>query len=246
MRLFKPKDPHYQIRKKYASTDFVNYRGLIVPVSREHMPLPIYIQISEDAYERPEILAAEGLVKQNDRVLEMGTGLGIVSGLISRMASGVTIQSYEANPSLLRHISDLHQGNNITNVNVTNAILEPNPTCETRSFHIHKYFAEGSIYQSEFSESIIEVPVIDLNAVIKDFKPTLMICDIEGAEEIVIPGCDLSTLRGVVMELHPRVMSRAGVKHIYDALISAGLYPNVELSCEQVVAFERIVQWNVE
>lgn len=242
MRLFKSKDPYHQIRKKYVSTDFVNYRGLSVPVTCDHMPLPIYIQISEDAYEHPELLAAQGLIRHNDRVLEMGTGLGIVSGLISRMASGVIVQSYEANPNLLRHISDLHQGNNITNVYVTNAILEPNPSCETRSFHIHKYFAEGSIYQSEFSETIIEVPVIDLNAVVRDFKPTLMICDIEGAEEVVIPGCDLSTLRGIVIELHPRVMSRVGVKHIYDALISAGLYPNIELSSEQVIAFERIDQ----
>lgn len=242
MRLFQSKNKQkrapYEARLK--SGEPINYRGLRVPVSVAHMPLPIFMQIADDNYEAPEIGAASGLVRDGDRILELGTGLGIVSGLISRMAKGLDIRSYEANPTLLPHIQNLHAMNGITNVHVQNAMLEPDPSSDTRTFHLHKYFAEGSIHQTEKSRDAIEVPVHDLNAVIDDFGPTVLICDIEGAEEVVIPKCNLSTLRALVLELHPKVVSRNGIKQIFDACIAAGLYPRVELSTEQVVAFDRI------
>jgi FkbM family methyltransferase len=239
MRLFRKENPHDKYTRHLEAGTPIVYHGMTVPVSA-HMPLPILIQIAEDAYERPELLAAEGMIQPGDRVLEMGTGLGIVSGLIGRMSDNIEIRSFEANPNLLPHIADLHRMNNITNVHVQHAMLEPNPSETTRTFHIHKYFSEGSIYQTEMSEDTIEIPVVDLNAVVKEFQPTMLVCDIEGAEEIVIPNADLSTLRALVLEVHPKVMSRAGMKAIFDACLGAGLYPRVELSTEQVVAFERI------
>ena len=244
MRLFsrrkKPENPHLPFVRMHEAGTPIEYHGLTVPVSEAHMPFPILIQIAEDAYEKPELLAAKGLVKNGDRILEMGTGLGIVSGLISRMAESVVIRSFEANPSLLPHIAELHRMNDISNVSVQHAMLQPDPTEKTRTFHIHKYFSEGSVFQSEMSEETIEIPVVDLNEVVAEFKPTVLVCDIEGAEEIVIPNADLSTLRAIVLEVHPSMMSRAGMKAVFDACLGAGLYPRVELSTEQVVAFERI------
>lgn len=245
MRLFRrrpPENPHLKYVRQIEAGKPIEYHGITVPVTEGHMPLPILIQIAEDAYERPELRAAEGMVQSGDRILEMGTGLGIVSGLISRMAEGVEIRSFEANPNLLPHIAELHRLNDITNVSVTHAMLEPDPASDTRTFHVHKYFSEGSIFQTEMSEEAIEIPVLDINAVVQEFKPTVLVCDIEGAEEVVIPNCDLSTLRALVLELHPAVMSRMGMKRIFDACLGAGLYPRIELSSEQVVAFEKIEQ----
>ncbi len=204
------------------------------------MPLPIYKQIARNDYESPELDAAQGMILDGDRVLELGTGLGIVSGLISRMAHGLKIESFEANPTLLTAIQTLHSLNGISNVHVRNAMLEPSPTQQTRTFHVHKYFAEGSIYATDQSQNAIEVPVLDINTEIHRFQPTVLICDIEGAEDIVIPGCDLSGIRALVLELHPKVVSRQGIKAIFDACAAAQLYPRVELSSQQVIAFEKI------
>jgi len=239
VRLFRRKELKRSCARLIKARTPVAYRGLAVPVS-EHMPVPILMQILEDDYERPELLAAKGMIKDGDHVLEMGTGLGIVSGLISRMAKGVEILSFEANPNLLPHIADLHRMNDITNVSVTHAMLEPHPAAETRRFHIHQYFAEGSIYRTEMSEDTIEIPVADLNVVISEFKPTVLVCDIEGAEEVALPDGDLSGLRALVLELHPNIVSRAGMKRIFDACVTANLYPRVELSTQQVIAFERV------
>ena len=80
----------------------------------------------------------------------------------------------------------------------------------------------------------------DINKIIIEMAPNVLVCDIEGAEEFVIPGCDLSSLRAVVLELHPSLVSRKGMQKIYDACINANLYPKIELSSKQVVAFERV------
>ena len=238
--LRKWRNPHRPFVRMHKAGTPINYCGLTVPVSTEHMPFPILVQIAEDAYEKPELLAAKGLVKDGDCILEMGTGLGIVSALVSRMASDLKIRSFEANPNLLPHIAELHRMNGIANVTVEHGMLEPVPAQGTREFHIHRYFSEGSIRRSEMSEQTIDVPVIDFNRVVAEFEPSVLICDIEGAEEIVLPTADLSSLRALVLELHPKVMSRQGMKNVFDSCLGAGLYPRIELSSEQVVAFEKI------
>ncbi|NIZ12946.1 hypothetical protein [Phaeobacter sp. HF9A] len=218
----------------------LSYRGLTVPVTKGHMPLPVYSQIAEDAYEGPEIAAIQSLVRDGDRILELGTGLGIVSGLTSRMAKGLEIRSFEANPRLIEHIQKLHELNGITEVTVENALLEPEPEASHRPFHLHLYFPQGSIVSTEGSTETIDLPVKDFNAVMRDFRPDMFVCDIEGAEEFLFPKADLSGLRALVLELHPDMISRSAVKTIYDTCARHGLYPRIEYSSEQVVAFEKI------
>lgn len=229
-----------ELERQYASGGVLQYRGLTVPVSQAQMPFPVYQQILAEDYEVPEITAVEKLIKAQDRVLELGTGLGIVSGLASRMVEGLEIRSFEANPALLPQIHELHRLNDISCIRVENAMLEPSPNIDIRPFHIHRYFPQGSVIESEDSERTIEIRVLDLNQTIQAFRPSIMICDIEGAEEIVFAGANLDGLRALVIELHPDVVSRSGVKKIYDTCSSHGLYPRVEYSSELVVAFEKI------
>ena len=227
-------------KAKLANGDPITYRGLTVPVSADHMPLSVLIQIAQNNYEAPEIQAIEKLVREGDRVLEMGTGLGIVSGLTSRMAPNIEIRSFEANSGLHPHIRKLHELNDSRSVHVENAMLEPAPDNPTRPFHLHTHFPEGSVVRTVLSTETVDIPVQDLNHVIADFRPTMMVCDIEGAEEFIFPSAELGTLRALVLEMHPKVLSREGVKGIFDACARHGLYPRIEYSSEQVVAFERV------
>ena len=90
----------------------LEYRGLLVPLSGGHVPEPIVAQLLADDYEAPELVGIEGLVQDGDRILELGCGLGVVSGLTSRMAEGLEILSFEANPNLTDEALDAGlQGN---------------------------------------------------------------------------------------------------------------------------------------
>lgn len=211
-----------------------------MPTSHDQIPYPVIDQLLRNDYEVPEINSPINILKEDDRILELGTGLGIVSGIASQKSDDISIRTYEANPNLIEHIHALHALNDIKNVHVNNAMLMPNPLVQTQTFHLHRYFPEGSIIESEFTEGAIDVPVLDFNKVVSQFSPSILVCDIEGAEADIFTGADLSSFRAIVLEIHPHMISRQAVKRIYDNCIAAGLYPAHEYASGLVVAFIRI------
>ena len=86
----------------------------------------------------------------------------------------------------------------------------------------------------------VVVPVHDPVTIMAEVRPDILICDIEGGEEELIPALPLDGLRGVVIELHPHIVGREGIARIFKAFLDAGLVPMVEHSSETVVAFERV------
>ncbi|PIE15648.1 MAG: hypothetical protein CSA68_06410 [Rhodobacterales bacterium] len=223
-----------------ALRPYLGFKGLKVPVTGAHVTRPVWKHLWKGDYEAPEILALQNLVRDGDVILEMGSGMGVVSAVASRLAENVHIEAYEANPTLIERIKDLHQINKIDNITVHNAILLPTSDETSRHLNLHENFTESSIVEGINSQSSVEVPVKDFRQVLQDVKPTVFMCDIEGGEEELFQGIDLSGIRAVILELHPKVISRAAIKAIYDTCARAGLYPRIEWSTEQVVAFERV------
>lgn len=218
----------------------LRFRGLSVPVNGPHVSRPVWKHIWRGTYEAPELDALDQLVRPGDRVLELGCGMGLVSGALAKRLPDLAIRSYEANPVMIPVIRDLHARNGIANVDIRNAILLPAPTEPVRRLNLHQNFTESSIMAGIASETGVEVPVQDFNAELADFRPDVLVCDIEGAEEELFRGVSLAGLRGLVLELHPALVSRAAIAAIFDSCAAAGLYPRIEWSRKQVVAFERV------
>jgi len=209
-------------------------------VDGPHVSRPVWKHIWKGGYEAPEIEALTALLKDGDRVLELGCGMGIVSAVVAKKLPGIRVWSYEANPALLPVIDRLHQMNGITNVSVRNAVLLPTSEGGTRTLHINWNFAESSLNPRKGSGQTVDVPVEDINAVLGHFRPDVLLCDIEGAEQEVFDGVKLDGIRAMVIELHPALISRAAVRQIFDSCAAASLYPRVDLCRGTVVAFERV------
>lgn len=218
----------------------LNFRGINVPVTGDHVSRTVWKHIWKGGYERPEIEALLGLMRDGDRILELGTGMGIVSGVAATARPSVQIEAYEANPALIPAIHKLHQMNGISNVTVNNAILLPTDDTTPIRFNLHRNFTESSISDAIESRDFVEVERRDFRRVLADFQPDILVCDIEGGEEELFKGVALKGLRALIIELHPKIISREATRRIYDLCAEAGLYPRIELSAQQVVAFERI------
>lgn len=218
----------------------VRYRGLYIPIENPPISRKIFQQLWRSDYEVPELTAILALLRDGDRVLELGSGLGVVSALTSLARKDLTIRSYEGNPELLPFIARMHALNGITRVEVRNEILLPNPTTDTVEFLTHRSFAESSIREHDAVTRRIAVSCRDVNEAMAEFRPDVLICDIEGGEEFLFQGIRLNDLRVLVIELHPKLMPRQAVKAVYDTCFAAGLYPHVEVSTATVVAFERV------
>jgi len=218
----------------------LKFNGLLVPVAGDHISLQIWKTLWKQCYEGPEILAVNQLVKPGDKILEMGSGIGVVSAIASKISPDIQIEAYEANPSLIKFIQHLHKLNDIENVHVNNAILLPTNKETSRKLNLRTHFTESSILDAIESEQSVEIPVKDFRKVLKDFRPDVLICDIEGGEEELFNGIDLSGFRAIILEIHPHLISRKTIKRIYNLCAHSNLYPCIEYSGAQVVAFERI------
>lgn len=227
----------YAVRRFWRTLPF---HGLTVPMRGDHITKPVWKHVWRGDYEWPELRALSALKRPEDRVLELGLGMGLVSGVLARRHPAARFTSYEANPALLPHIAALHQANDIRNVTVRSAIVAPLTHGATRTFRLHRHFTESSLVARTADLAEVEVPVHDPAEVIAELRPDLLICDIEGAEEELIPNLPMSGLRAVVIELHPQIVSRPGMARIFRAFHEAGLVPVVEQSFETVVSFERV------
>jgi FkbM family methyltransferase len=218
----------------------IHYFGLNVPVDRTIMPIEVIRQLLVNDYELAEIKAVKALVSSADRVLEIGTGLGIVSSIAARIASEGAVLTFEANPSLETNIRALHRLNLIKNVTPCQGTLRARPRQGVETFHLHKNFPESSLIASEESVGTVEVSARALSDVIAEFRPTVLLCDIEGGEAELLATSDLPGVRVVIVEIHPKVIPIAAIRQIFDNLMGQGFCPRVEHTRDQVVAFERV------
>ena len=218
----------------------LHFRGLKVPVTGPHISRSVWKHLWKGGYEAPEIFALQKLLKYGDKVLELGTGMGVISSFAAKLHPDIEVEAYEANPALIEPIRKLHKMNGIANVNINNAILLPTESETFRKFNLHKNFTESSIKDEISSTNSVDVPVQDFRAVLNKIRPDVFVCDIEGGEEELFVGVDLTGIRAVVLELHPEIVSRPAIKMIFDVCAHAGLYPRIEYSSERVVAFKKV------
>ena len=56
-------------------------------------------------------------------------------------------------------------------------------------------------------------------------KPTVIVCDIEGGEDGLFDATDLSSVRHIVIELHPKSYGEEGAARVLSVLAARGLVP---------------------
>ncbi len=224
------------------SAAIIESKGLLFPLDRAILKQRTRRNLRAGTYEAKETAAVLATVKPDDRVLELGAGIGYMTALMSRHIGPAAIASVEANPRLLPYIAQVHALNNVTGAKVLHGML--GPAAGTAPFYLRDDFlgsseadfvGEGKATPSER----VEVPVLDAGEVVASVRPTVLVCDIEGAEAQVLPLLDMTDLRAAIVELHPQWVGAAGVAAVFDAMSRAGLTYFPRTSQGKVVTFRR-------
>lgn len=222
-------------------TPFIRSRGLKIPKHPQLTTGRVRGALREGTYERKECDAVMRVVRRGDRVLELGGGIGYMSTLLSVKKKVDRIVSYEANPALIPYIRSVHEANDVTNVDLRNALLSPEAGAPV-PFYIRRNFLGSSMDRAADPDSITEEVQIDRHAlapVLEELRPEVLVCDIEGAEADLLPAGDWSCLRAAVIELHPQWIGQAGVQAVFDAMQRAGLTYFPKASEAKVVTFRK-------
>ncbi|WP_108887200.1 FkbM family methyltransferase [Pseudoprimorskyibacter insulae] len=217
-------------------TEAANCLGVSVPESPFLNEMRI-VRMNEGRYEGQEIAGAMKVVTSEDRVLEMGAGLGVVGGVIAKNCKPQEIRSFEANPALMPHINALYQANDLTGtISVQNTVLLAGPDQPASiPFFVRTSFLGSSLNRMEGKRNQeVMVPTLDFNAFCAGYMPTVLVIDIEGGELDILRHADLSGFRAIVIEFHPDHYGIPGMRECKRILGDAGFVKDDEVSSRTV------------
>lgn len=167
-------------------------------------------------HERALLAAA---LRDGDRVLELGGGIGMVSIACALRLGSAAVTTYEANAALEGLIRDNHVLNGVA-PEVRMAMV--GERAGTRSLHVAGMFSHSSVYDVGETERVVPVPVHAFAMVLEELRPSVLVVDIQGAERDPFLWRDLPGVRLVLVELHPHIMGLRGMLFVRRRLRALG------------------------
>lgn len=231
-------------RKSAAPVETMVASGVRVPLDRRIVTPPIEAALRNGVYEADETRSLPEVVRKGDRVLELGAGMGFVSTILAKRTKAAKVVALEANPQLIPFIHQVHAINNVRGVEVVNGVASAGPAPKanaTATFYARPDFWMSSLSPEPYAyDRAYDVPVLPLDALLRDHRINMVVCDIEGGEVALLPEADLSGVDRVYVEVHDHLTGLSGVKTLFDALSAKGFAYDLRHSCGSVVLFTRL------
>ncbi|WP_299690654.1 FkbM family methyltransferase [uncultured Tateyamaria sp.] len=199
-------------------------------------------RMGEGKYEGEEIRGALEVIRPGDRVLEMGSGLGVVGAVIAKNAKPEAVLSFEANPNLIPHINALYELNGLQDrIEVRHQVVmaAPEPPDHV-TFHLRTSFLGSSLIDQDKRRTTgVDVPTKSYDDVVDAFRPDVLVMDIEGGEQDFLRHADLRGIRAIIIEFHPDVYGKPGAHDCKTILKKAGFEKRKDVSTRFVWAATR-------
>ena len=166
-------------------------------------------EIESGRYEGEEIACALLNIAPNDVVLELGAGIGALSSVILRRKEALAWVCVEANPDLIPLIRKNHKLNELNGITVINGVLGHARETVEHDFYVTEDFWASSLARPAMFKEIKKVPGRNFGEILDKYRPSFIICDIEGGEyDLFTPQADLSGVRKICLEAHPAAAQR--------------------------------------
>ena len=222
--------------KTIDPTGFIKSRALKLPKDDNYLTGKVRGLLRSGDYEKDLTAAALKATREGDRVLDLGCGLGFVSGMIAKRRNVEAIFGYDGNASLLAYADAMLATNGIKNVTLTNAVLGKRKS--SVPFYVRAPFAASSLLPlKDNTGEEVTTDMLNVKTVMTSHKPTVVICDIEGGEVDLLGNLPLKGVRQVVVKLHPDYIGHDGMSELFKAMGTADLAYDPRLSAGRIVGF---------
>lgn len=203
----------------------------------ENPPVPLLKALANGSYEQHEAKLLIEFIGLEDRVLELGAGIGYMGVLAMTHCKPSSYVAYEANPALLPFINQNMERNRVR-FEARNALLTNENG--SREFYVTPAFWASSLLKpdSEPYEQV-RVPSVDKNAIMAELKPTALVIDIEGGEAEFFAELSLTSVNKIIMEIHPAVLDDATLSALYEQLFKEGFRLHFAASSKVVLYWYR-------
>ena len=219
-------------------TAILKLHGLDVPITSNDVSDVIWSALRAGAYEAKEARWAVKAVRPGDRILELGSGLGIVTSLLAGV-EGVQVMAFEANPDVVRLAERVIKANNRENVTLNQGLLTAGPPRDFE-FYLRKDFWMSSLleHQGPYDDTM-QVKSLNIDEFVTRAEISLIVMDIEGAEHELLKHANLPGVERVFLEFHDHLYGLPGIKDITAAMADKGFAYDPRGSSGACVLFSR-------
>ena len=155
--------------------------GLQMPISETDVSPIIWEAIQAGEYEAKEAHSVIRILRSGDRIVELGSGLGVITSIMAR-TPGVSIWSFDANPDLITLARRVAVANGVKNAIFEHRLLTAGPP-SGHVFFIRKDFWMSSLLEQQGPyERKILIESSNLDKFIEKHSVNVLVMDIEGAE----------------------------------------------------------------
>lgn len=221
--------------RKFKKISIMDIEGVKIPLG-SHVSKDIRDAIYADLYEEAELRIVKSQLSSDDVVMEIGTGVGLISSYCAQRIGSERVFTYEANPGLEAPIRETYKLNQVS-PKLEICLVGEQPGEQT--FYVGENFWSSSIIQRSSEFKPIQVPVKPFNEEIQRINPTFLIIDIEGGEYELMQYANLHNVKKILIELHERVIGHEKVKFVKDKLAGLGFQVNKKISTLEELFLER-------
>jgi FkbM family methyltransferase len=148
--------------------DTISCHGVVVPKDTNRLSPRMIDVMENNRYERPEVQSLEQILTPDDRVMELGAGVGVVSTIAARIVGGANVVCVEADPELIPLLRETHRLNGIDGVNIVSGAVTAQAQASDLPFHRRKNFWASSISQrkgdARDTVATVPVPAVEIGA----------------------------------------------------------------------------------
>jgi FkbM family methyltransferase len=215
----------------------IAYHGISIPMHATSYISRVRKALYRGDYEAPEIAMIRTVIRPDDIVLEIGAGIGVVSSIIAtQLASPSNLWSYEANPALIDSIYAISEENSL-DFHVINSAISLEDGEE--KFYFDSHFESSSLLNRQRGAHETKVQTASFSRILAELKPSVIVMDVEGAEERLLAMPMPNSVRTICGEAHPHIIGDRAVSRLMANLIDQGFDYKMDLSYGRGFTFSR-------
>jgi FkbM family methyltransferase len=216
-------------------------RGLTLSLPGSALRGNLERSLTSGRYENHEADAILAHLVPGDRFLDLGAGLGYLCALAARVLGAEAVAGVEAGPKTIELARVNLAANGFGGVQLIHGAVTAEVGGEVEFGQRPAFWASALKGSEGWPENakVIRVPALPITSLLARLQPTVMCCDIEGAELEVLTQ-PLPGVRLLVVEFHPALYGEAGVGRVRAALAAQDFQPEAKGSRADTVVFRRL------
>jgi FkbM family methyltransferase len=220
------------MRIRRPARDTIEQEGIQIPLDDPNVTGRVREVMEQGMYESGDVRALKALIQPDDRIMEVGAGIGFVSALAAKHVGSENVFTYEANPAMEPSIRRLWTLNEVE-PNLTIAAVSDAVGTVSLSTEVH-------YWDVRVTDAGTEVPAVSFEAELQRVQPTLLMMDCEGSEDRLLGPIGLPpSVSRVISELHPELIGSDACNASIRQMLDQGFHLRLDLCGGSLWTFVR-------